>query len=279
VKAAPELSVIVLSYRNEAVVLEAVDSLLGQGEPVEVVVSHSGGGRTPQLLRARPQVQVVSTEARRLPGAARNAGLARASGPYVAFLAADCVAAPGWVAGRLARHRAGALALANPLAPQQDGICPRAVWLTNHCNRLPVDQPADGGLYGVSYAREVLERYGPFPEDRLIGEDSCMNDRLEAAGIEIEWASEVLTLHRYSTSFFGALAESYHRGTRLGQDGQGQVPLRRQVRSILRSPAIGARLALAPPNPPVSSAQVRATRPMMVACATAKAFGAVVSRA
>ena len=275
----PEMCVIVLSYRNERVVLEAVDSLLAQGEPLEVVVSHSGGGTTPKLLEARPEVRVVSSEERRFPGAGRNAGVAVTRAPYVAFLAADCVAPPGWAEGKLARHRAGAAAVANPLAPLHDGIPARALWLTEHSARLPLDQPPDGGLHGLSYTREALDEHGPFPEDRLIGEDTFVNDRIEAAGVEIEWAPEVLTLHRYATSFLGALAESYERGTRLAHNGQVPYSLRRRLRWISSSPKRGASRALAAPHLPVSPAQVRATVPMMAACALAKAAGAVIKRA
>src|SRR5919197_6499172 len=114
IRSLPELAVVVLSYRNEATILAAVDSLLAQDVELELVVCHSGGGPTPELLaRERPGVRVLSTEGRWLPGAARNVGIAATRALYVAFLAGDCEALPGWAAARLARHRAGARAVAS----------------------------------------------------------------------------------------------------------------------------------------------------------------------
>ena len=122
---APRLCTVVLSYRGEGNVLEALGSLLGQDEPVEIVVSHSGGGPTPGLLAERG-IACVCAEERRLPGAARNAGVAATSAPVVSFLAADCLATPGWAAQRLWRHDAGALAVASSLAPHDPGVTARA---------------------------------------------------------------------------------------------------------------------------------------------------------
>ncbi|MDQ3936800.1 MAG: glycosyltransferase family 2 protein, partial [Actinomycetota bacterium] len=97
---AAELAVVVLSHGNDDTILAAVDSVLAQDEPVELVVSHSGPGRVQDLL---PGVRVVASSQRRLPGAARNAGVAATSAPFVAFLSGDARARPGWVSGRLAR--------------------------------------------------------------------------------------------------------------------------------------------------------------------------------
>src|ERR1700733_6159508 len=98
----PLLCVVVLSYDNHDTVLSAVNSLLEQDEPIEVVVSHSGGGPTRGPLAPEcPQVRVVASERRRSCSEARNAGIQATRAPYVAFLEADCLAEPGWIAGRL----------------------------------------------------------------------------------------------------------------------------------------------------------------------------------
>src|SRR5436190_16720652 len=148
----PALSVVVLSYRNEKTILAAVDSLLDQDEPVEVVVSHSGGGDTPALLRrCRPGVRVEGSAARRLPGAARNAGIAASRAPFVAFLAGDCRASPGWAAERMKRHRAGALAVACAMAPAGEPRAPSlASHLLQHSDRMSHVPAAPYCRFGVS---------------------------------------------------------------------------------------------------------------------------------
>src|SRR5204863_199596 len=94
----PSVSVIVPVYNGEAYLGSAVDSILAEGyEPLEIVVVDDGStDRSAEVARSRPGVRVVSRPHEGV-AAARNAGLAEASGGLVAFLEA----ADGWVAGSL----------------------------------------------------------------------------------------------------------------------------------------------------------------------------------
>ena len=260
-----------MSYRNEDTVAEAVDSLLAQDLPLEIVVSHSGGGPTPRLLADRDGVRVLAAESRRLPGAARNAGVAATAAPVVAFLEADCVAAPGWASGRLDRHRGGAQAVAGALLPRQGGACARAVWLAEHGARLPVGTFTGGSLHGVSYTRAALERHGPFPDER-IGEDSDLNGRLEAAAVTIEWAPEVVSLHHYPMSVAGVLRDGFARGERRARRRREALGARRLVRDALGDAVAGARRARAP-GAPVTARELAASLPLIGGFALAKVAG------
>jgi glycosyltransferase involved in cell wall biosynthesis len=273
---AAELAVVVLSYRNENTVVDAVESLLAQDEPLEVVVSHSGGGATPDLLSGLRDVRVVATSRRRLPGAARNAGVSATSAPFVAFLAGDCVAAPGWASGRLAHHRRGAGAVASAVLPREQGVCARAAWLIEHCTRLPIPSCPDDGLHGVSYARELLERHGPFREDVLVGEDTRLNEGLAAAGVEIEWAPEVLALHRYPTSPLAVIVEGYRRGARRTRSRGHELGRPYLVWSALWTTPRAVREAW-PERAPVSHGELARAMPLMAACSLAKAAGAALA--
>lgn len=262
----PQLCAVVMSYRNQDTVLEAVDSLRAQGEPLEIVVSHSGGGPTPELL-AEHGVTFVASQERRLPGAARNAGIAATSAPFVSFLAADCLATPGWAAARMARHRAGAGAVANSLAPAEDDLCSRAAWIFEHSSRLPLVEPIVDGLHGVSYARELLEAQGPFREDVLVGEDTAMNEGLIAAGVEIEWAPEIVTLHRYPTSAPQVIRDAWARGRRRAQ--ASSEPRGSVVWSTAKSlPQAVSRAREA--RPQVPAVELGAVLPLITACWAAK---------
>jgi Glycosyl transferase family 2 len=270
----PELCTVVMSYRNEVTVLEAVRSLLDQDVPVEVVVSHSGGGETPEVM-AREGIACVSSERRRLPGAARNAGVAATTAPFVSFLEGDCLAAPGWAAGRLARHCAGAMAVGSALEPFDGGRCSRAAWLVEHSARLPLRTVPDAAQHGLSFARSTLERFGPFPEDMLVGEDSEVTSRLLASGIEIEWAPEVVTMHRYPTTIPGLLADSWARGRRRAWTRIAERGRRTLARDAIRAPSEAARRALRP-GAPVSRMEVWTALPLMWASAAAKTAAIVL---
>src|SRR4051794_16628479 len=129
--AAPELCVVVLS-RGEPNLGAAVASLLEQGEPAEIVVAHSGAP-----LRHDPGVAVVDSRTPLTPGGARNAGVRATGAPYVAFLAADNRARPGWIEGRLRRHREGAAAVGTAVAPPRGNSPALAAHLLLHSSRMP----------------------------------------------------------------------------------------------------------------------------------------------
>ena len=272
---APSMTVVVLSYRNEATILPAVESLLAQNEPVEIVVSHSGGGHTPTLLeRHRPFVRFVGTEARRLPGAARNAGIAVAQAPYVAFLEGDCLALPGWVAGRLARHRNGAGAVACALAPSSTSVASIASHLLQHSERMPHLAPRPEYRFGASYSQELLERCGPFPENLRFAEDVAMNVRVLSAGGDIAWAPEVVTAHAYPDSARGMLRDQFKRG-RMRASTPHDLLWRAELvaRALANAPAGAWRASLR--GSPLRRADVARALPLLVPGAIAKAAGVI----
>ncbi len=96
---APLVSVIIPTHNRWPMVLEAVDSALGQeGGELEVIVVDDGStdGTADQLEAARPGVTVVR-ETNRERGASRNTGLQHAGGAYVVFLDADDVLDPWYL--------------------------------------------------------------------------------------------------------------------------------------------------------------------------------------
>lgn len=270
----PDIAVVVLSYRNDATVLAAVDSLLEQDEPLEIVVSHSGDGRAPELLAGHaPSVRVVASEQRRLPGAARNAGIAATRAPFVAFLAADCIALPGWAGGRLRRHRAGADAVASALAPIDASPASLAAHLLRGSARMPhLNLPARYSG-GVSYARSVFDRVGLFEDSLARGEDLRMNRRLLAAGIDIVWAPDVVTAHAYATTIREFLLDEFRRGRVRGSLSED----RRYRRRVMADPLVRAPKSIwraTRPGSPIPPSVVARAAPLVAAGALASSLGA-----
>jgi GT2 family glycosyltransferase len=210
------LACVVLSFRNEPGLVAAVQSILAQEEPlVEVVVVNSGGRDPTETLRkAGIDVPVIHREERLYAGGARNLGIGATRAPYVAFLAGDCVAMPGWVLGRLRSHRTGALAVASAMVnayPRNDFAW--ASYILHYTYRMPGIPPDMAGLYSVSYARELFDRFGRFREDLRAGEDTEFNARI-AEAVRIEWAPHICTAHRHPTSLQWLLRDQYVRGRR-----------------------------------------------------------------
>ena len=270
-----------LSFRNEPGLVEAVRSLLEQEPVPEVVVVNSGGGNARATLAAAGlDVPVVESEERLLPGGARNAGIAATTAPYVAFLAGDCRAEPGWVAGRLRRHRAGVAAVASVLVnryPASLSAC--ASHLLLHHRLMRDTPPPARAFYGLSYDRGLFDRFGLFREDVVAGEDDDFNGRLRGHA-EIVRADDVRTAHRYPVGVGMLLRDQYRRGRRalrawndlgLGPDSAVLARSFRSVRSAVRQ----ARRTSAPRE----RARFFRALPLLPPAALAYAAGALVESA
>jgi glycosyltransferase involved in cell wall biosynthesis len=215
---AGSISVVVFAYRNEGSILQAVDSVVRQ-EPAEVIVVTSGGDRSGGLLRERyPDVLVVESERRLLPGAARNRGTALAGGEVIAFLEGDCLAEPGWVARRVVAHRSGHRAVAS--AVTNAGPHTAAGWAAYYLGFAARQPGRDGGrvrppdarAHGMSFDRALLEEIGPFPEDVRVGEDTEAARRLADRGIEIWYEPAVRTAHLGPAGLQAMVRDQFRRG-------------------------------------------------------------------
>jgi glycosyltransferase involved in cell wall biosynthesis len=273
-----ELACVVMSYRDEPFLSEAVRSVLDQGVPVEVIVVNSGGGDpTGKLSAASLDVAVHSVAHRLLPGEARNVGISLTSAPYVAFLAADCIAAPGWAMARLREHRAGAAAVASAMTNAYVESTPAwAALLLLHSRRLTATSPGQRLLYSLSYDRRLFDRLGHFREDLRAGEDTEFNARIPADE-RIVFAVDALTAHRYPTTTGAVLRDAFRRG-RLQAANQGAIegrgPQRVQV-ALGASWNVGRSLIVAARSPrPQRGRMVRAL-PLVVAGSVAYSAGAL----
>jgi glycosyltransferase involved in cell wall biosynthesis len=266
----PALACAVLSYRDEPFLVEAVRSLLSQDMPVEVVVVNSGGGNPGERLsNAGIDVAVHSVPHRLYPGAVRNIGIDRTVAPFMAFLAADCLAEPGWVAARLRAHHDGAAAVASvPTNANPHSLAAWASLLLLHNRRLAVTKPAVRLHYSLSYDRSLFQRFGRFREDLRAGEDTEFNARF-AGKARLVLAPDAVTAHRYPDSPGAMLRDAYRRGglqarSQGALEGRGPRHIKvalRGPRNVIRSVVVAAR----------SPAPVRGT--LLRACPLALAAG------
>jgi len=160
---------------------------------------------------------VVESERDLLPGGARNVGIAVTTGRYVAFLADDCTAEPGWASARLAAHRAGATAVASAL------ICHRprhpvavAAHLSLFVRRMPLVPPAIALAYGASYDRGLFMVHSGFREDLRGGEDTEFHLRLPDRDKPV-WSPAICTMHFGPSTLRAFVQDQFRRGRRAAE--------------------------------------------------------------
>ena len=117
---APEIGIVVPHYDDPARLARCLEALAAGGglDGAEIVVVDNASPRPPApppaALRARLRLAV---ETARGAAMSRNRGVAETSAPYLLFLDADCVPAPGW----LAAARAALPRLSAPGGPRLIG--------------------------------------------------------------------------------------------------------------------------------------------------------------
>lgn len=198
--AAPRISVIVPVYNAAHLVGGLLDSLdrqtLSPGDYEVVVVDDGSTDRTLEVVRAfaaraRARIRIIERPENRGPAAARNAGLARAVAPVVAFTDADCEVAPDWLERALGRLDA---------APGIAGVEGRTVPKGSVGTFTHQMENHRGQLYmtcNMVYRREALETLGGFDERFRAAflEDSDVAFGVLEAGGEIRFAPDVLVEH------------------------------------------------------------------------------------
>jgi glycosyltransferase involved in cell wall biosynthesis len=209
------IAAIVMDVGGRPETVDAVASLLAQTPSPEVVVVSSGGGDLDrQIAQAGHDVTVVQVSRRLMPGGTRNVGLAASEAPWVGFLAGDSLAQPGWAAGRLAAHTAGAEAVSSAVV-NHTRWNPFAA--AAHClllaYRLPGVAPSRQLHYGASYARTLFARFGTFRHDLRTGEDTELRERFQGR-VRFAFRGDVRVAHRNPTSLLGLLRDQFHRGRR-----------------------------------------------------------------
>lgn len=197
---APEVTVVV-PVRNGARVLPGcLDALAAQdgAPPFEVVVVDNGStDRTGDVAHAHPVVTRVVAE--RTPGsyAARNAGVAAARAPVLAFTDADCRPDPSWL-------RAGLDALAGADLVGGDVravVSPRPTTWERYDRAVYLDQGRavrDEGYAATAnlfVRREVFRSVGPFDASLASSGDLEWGQRATAAGARLVHAPAAVVEH------------------------------------------------------------------------------------
>jgi|SRR5579871_1279912 len=189
----PLVSVIIPTFNRAHFLPQTLESVFAQSyRPIEVIVVDNGStdGTWDLLLRDWPQV-VRMHQPQRGVSVARNTGIARSSGNFLAFLDSDNL----WPEGGLK----AAIALFE--AQREVGyVLGRRIYFLEPGHRVPVwAKPewigvptADEGAGVLIVRREAWVRVGGFNTELIAGEDTDWLMRAREVGIRMAQLPEVL---------------------------------------------------------------------------------------
>ncbi|MDO5648379.1 glycosyltransferase family 2 protein [Paracoccus sp. (in: a-proteobacteria)] len=242
VPADPRLSVVVMSVDCDPNALLAVQSIPGGFEKI-LVNTGQGSFRGAVGL---DDVILVEDDRKALPGRTRNLGIAQASAPIIAFLAADCVMPAAAYDRRMVAHRDGYDLVSSTLRPYGDSLASWASYLYLHKSRMPEFQKPGSSLFGVSYRRDVFDRLGLFREDMRIAEDTEFNAR--CTGLRSLLARDVVTYHRYPETLREACRDVARRAV-IEMRSRQRSGLRQARGEALKSLKLSLGIMLSPKAP------------------------------
>jgi glycosyltransferase involved in cell wall biosynthesis len=178
---APLVSVLIPVFNGERFLAEAIDSVLGQDHrPIEIIVIDDGSTDGSKRVAGGIEEVILISSANHGPAAARNLGLARATGSFITFLDADDLMASGRLTAQLehlSTHPDVGCVLMHQELLFEPGA-PHRVWRPEGPEGVP---PMTGLI-----RRRASELVGGFDPSYRVVEDTEWLFRLRDAGVRID---------------------------------------------------------------------------------------------
>jgi GT2 family glycosyltransferase len=199
----PKVSVVVASYNGERTLESCLTSLAKLNYPdYEIILVDDGStDATPQTIARHPRVRCVRHEKNLGLSAARNTGIAAATGEIVAFTDSDCRADEDWLhflIGELLNGGFSGVGGPNLLPPED---CPvAAAVMASPGGPAPVmlgDREAEH-IPGcnMAFTKSALQQIGGFdPIFTKAGDDVDLCWRLQRAGLKIGFSPTAVVWH------------------------------------------------------------------------------------
>ncbi len=213
------ISVIIPHFNQPDQLLRCLASLGGQaagGHDVEILVVDNGSDSLPEKEVAACTRARLLREEDPGPGPARNLGVAHARGEILAFIDADCVAAPGWLQSIATHMSEGAEILGGDVRilhrdPARPGIW--EAYESEFAYRMEhyIEKQGFTGTGNLAVRAAVMADVGPFAGIG-IAEDRDWGQRATARGHRITWAPDMVAYHPARESF-AELARKWDRHT------------------------------------------------------------------
>ncbi len=228
-RSAPEVSVVIPSYRSGRGLFRCLESVYAQSTKVRfevVVVDSSPENIGPSIHRAFPEARFIPLAERTLSGRARSIGAERAGGRILFFTDADCEVDSGWMDSLLEAHRNGYSVAGGSIengTPHSYVGTAEYLLEFNEMNPFAESKPVRAlPSCNLSADRSVFERVGAFP-DFLKGEDTIFCERAADAGFRILFKPDARIRHHNRTD----LGRFLQNQTALGE---GANETRRRVK-------------------------------------------------
>jgi cellulose synthase/poly-beta-1,6-N-acetylglucosamine synthase-like glycosyltransferase len=213
----PAVSVVVPVYngaRTIAACLEAIGRQEFDGETELIVVDNGSTDATAAIIARYGFARMVAC-ATRGPAAARNAGIAAARHPVIAFTDSDCVPGPGWLTALTAALRPDIGGVGGRLESIARGPVQDVVAAISFDQRQAIESSLPYVITAnCLFRREALAAVDGFDETFPIagGEDTDLGWRMTAGGARFAYADGAVCLHNHPTRLLDLMSQRVRYG-------------------------------------------------------------------
>jgi glycosyltransferase involved in cell wall biosynthesis len=214
------ISVIIPSYNSEYTISKCLDSIGQQtyAGDFEIIVVDSSSDRTPEIVAScYPAVKLVHLRKRTDPGSSRNIGIGEIRGELIAFIDADCVAAPDWLERMAAAHESSYDIVGGIVrnSPESRNLAGRAGYMAEFRDFLPGQERQEVPhipTCNISYKRRIFREFGMFQGQYYPQEDLFFNYGLWKRGEKMLLDPSIQVWHQHRTRLGDFLCHQHSIG-------------------------------------------------------------------
>ena len=214
------ISVIIPSFNSGDTISNCLDSLRHQSYvgDSEVILVDSSYDRTPEIVVSDyPAVKLIVLNKRTDPGSARNIGIGEARGGLIAFIDADCVAAPDWLERMAAAHKSSYDIVGGIVrnSPESSNLVGRAGYMAEFRDYLPGrgrQEVTHIPTCNISYKKRVFREFGMFQRKYYPQEDLIFNYGLWKRGEKMLLDPTIQVWHHHRSRLGDFLYHQYRIG-------------------------------------------------------------------
>jgi GT2 family glycosyltransferase len=205
------ISVVITVYNGGDYLVDLLDSLVAQEQPIEIIVVESNSSdNTVQVLTdyemRYPFLRHISRKCSR--GEGRNIGVKEAKYPYVIFTDGDAIANAFWIKSAREVFLSGASVVAGRTV--QMGYAP-----FEKLSRVELffkDFEVTSPSVNLGYERSLFLKIGGFDSSFITAEDIDLNIRAVLSGGRITFCPNCIIYHRARSTFIGFMEQAFWNG-------------------------------------------------------------------
>lgn len=221
----PKVSIVIPVYNRESEIGDCLTACLALHYPAEkleiIVVDDGSTDKTREVVRKYP-VKLLALERNQGQSAARNRGVAAATGEIIAFLDSDCLAEPQWLQELLPYFQDPQVALVGGYVASyyQSTAFDR---YEDACSPLNMGEHPAFGLTptddfyvptcNLLVRRESYQAVGGLREDLRVGEDVDFCWRLKEQGCQLLYLPRGRVFHKHRNRLGAACRRRFDYGT------------------------------------------------------------------